>query len=211
MPDSLVTQIPAPRVPLIDARTGTVSHEWFRWFYDLFRLVGDSSFSLKDLQLAPPLESVADPSGAQALQAVGDLPQTVDLSPVETAIQGLQETPPPFDAKPFMDAVEALGLSPAGGGGVVLIQSGSGLTGGPITSSGSLAIDFASANTWTARQTFDRPNTPPVAFASLPATPTAGDHAMVNDALAPAFGVAVAAGGAVTIPVFYDGASWIVG
>jgi hypothetical protein len=32
----------------------------------------------------------------------------------------------------------------------------------------------------------------------------------VTDALAPAFGVAVAGSGAVTIPVFYDGANWIV-
>jgi hypothetical protein len=32
----------------------------------------------------------------------------------------------------------------------------------------------------------------------------------VTDALAPSFGVTVAGSGAVTIPVFYDGANWIV-
>jgi hypothetical protein len=32
----------------------------------------------------------------------------------------------------------------------------------------------------------------------------------VTDALAPSFGVTVSGGGAVTIPVFYDGANWIV-
>lgn len=47
--------------------------------------------------------------------------------------------------------------------------------------------------------------------ATLPAVPVAGSRAMVSDALAPAFGAPVAAGGAVTIPVFYDGAAWIVG
>jgi len=47
--------------------------------------------------------------------------------------------------------------------------------------------------------------------ATLPATPTAGERAMVSNALAPAFGAPVAAGGAVTVPVFYDGAAWIVG
>ena len=38
-----------------------------------------------------------------------------------------------------------------------------------------------------------------------------GDTAFVTDALAPVFGVAVAAGGAVIIPVFFDGVAWIVG
>jgi hypothetical protein len=32
----------------------------------------------------------------------------------------------------------------------------------------------------------------------------------VTDALAPSFGVTVSGGGAVTIPVFYNGANWIV-
>ena len=41
-------------------------------------------------------------------------------------------------------------------------------------------------------------------------TPAAGWRAHVSDALAPAFGAAVVGGGAVTIPVFYDGANWIV-
>ena len=36
-----------------------------------------------------------------------------------------------------------------------------------------------------------------------------GQRAYVTDALAPAYGVAVAGGGAVTIPVFYNGAAWI--
>jgi hypothetical protein len=47
--------------------------------------------------------------------------------------------------------------------------------------------------------------------ATLPAAGPVGNRAYVTDALAPAFGAAVAAGGAVTIPVFYNGAAWIVG
>lgn len=46
--------------------------------------------------------------------------------------------------------------------------------------------------------------------ATLPAG-TVGATAYVTDASAPAFGAAVVGGGAVTIPVFYDGANWIVG
>jgi hypothetical protein len=45
--------------------------------------------------------------------------------------------------------------------------------------------------------------------ATLPAG-TVGMRTYVTDALAPSFGVAVAGSGAVTIPVFYDGANWIV-
>lgn len=44
--------------------------------------------------------------------------------------------------------------------------------------------------------------------ATLPAG-TVGKRAYVTDALGPAYGVAVVGGGAVTVPVFYNGAAWI--
>ena len=47
--------------------------------------------------------------------------------------------------------------------------------------------------------------------ATLPAAPVQGDRALATDAAAPAFLVAVAGGGAVVTPVFYNGAAWIVG
>jgi len=34
------TQIPAPRVPLIDDRTGTISREWFRFLNNLYTILG---------------------------------------------------------------------------------------------------------------------------------------------------------------------------
>ena len=40
-------------------------------------------------------------------------------------------------------------------------------------------------------------------------TPNVGETAYVTDALAPAYGVAVVGGGAVVVPVFYNGAAWI--
>lgn len=46
--------------------------------------------------------------------------------------------------------------------------------------------------------------------ATLPAGVT-GSRAAVNNALGPAFGAAVVGGGAVTIPVFFNGAVWVVG
>lgn len=34
------TQIPAPRVPLMDERTGTISREWFRFLNNLYTILG---------------------------------------------------------------------------------------------------------------------------------------------------------------------------
>jgi len=35
-----ITQIPAPRTPLIDETTGLLSREWFRWFNNINNIVG---------------------------------------------------------------------------------------------------------------------------------------------------------------------------
>jgi len=41
MPDPInITQIPAPRVELIDPRTGLMSREWFRFFTNIYTIVG---------------------------------------------------------------------------------------------------------------------------------------------------------------------------
>jgi hypothetical protein len=50
-----------------------------------------------------------------------------------------------------------------------------------------------------------------VLVAALPAAPPAGSRAFATDALAPAFGAAVVGGGGVFVPVFFNGAAWIVG
>ena len=43
MPDPInITQIPAPRVELIDPRTGLMSREWFRFFNNIYSIVGDN-------------------------------------------------------------------------------------------------------------------------------------------------------------------------
>ena len=80
-----ITNIPAPRVPIIDARTGLMAREWYRFLLNLFTLTGSgsNSTSLQDVQLGPPgadeaafqaaLQSYADatppaaPAGADAL------------------------------------------------------------------------------------------------------------------------------------------------
>ena len=51
-----ITNIPAPRVDVIDPRTGLMSAVWYRFFYNIFVLVGNGSnqISLEDLQVGPP-------------------------------------------------------------------------------------------------------------------------------------------------------------
>ena len=51
-----ITNIPAPRVPFIDERTGLMAREWYRFFLNLFVLTGSggNQTSLDDVQLGPP-------------------------------------------------------------------------------------------------------------------------------------------------------------
>jgi len=51
-----ITNIPAPRVPFLDERTGLMSREWYRFFLNLFVLTGSGSnpTTLDELQLGPP-------------------------------------------------------------------------------------------------------------------------------------------------------------
>ena len=73
-----------------------------------------------------------------------------------------------------------------------------------------LTVGLTGAATFAGALTSASTKVVPVAFASLP-TGAAGMRAFVNNALAPVFGAAVAGGGAVTVPVYYDGAAWNVG
>jgi hypothetical protein len=55
-----VTNIPAPRVSIIDERTGLISREWYRFFLNLFTLVGqgNNQITLDDIQVGPPDQNV---------------------------------------------------------------------------------------------------------------------------------------------------------
>ena len=56
-----ITNIPAPRVPFIDERTGLISREWYRFMLSLFALTGSgtSDLTITDLAIAP---NPVDPS-----------------------------------------------------------------------------------------------------------------------------------------------------
>jgi hypothetical protein len=69
MPDK-ITQIPAPRVPFVDAQTGLVNREWYRFLYNLYNITGSgtSDISTVDLALGP----VAQPSFDVQTQIIAD-------------------------------------------------------------------------------------------------------------------------------------------
>lgn len=81
-----ITNIPAPRVPFIDERTGLISREWFRFLNNQFTLTGagTTQITTADLELTPALAATVE-----------------DAVPVlESEIQALKITPPPFQPTP---------------------------------------------------------------------------------------------------------------
>jgi len=118
-----ITNIPGTRQPVL-APDGTMDRVWYRFLFNLFNLTGAGSTpaSIPDLLITPSLDTRYDPSGTQALSEVETLPDVVDLSPVYAAIQGLAVAPPAFS------------------GTVAQIDTGTGLTGGPITVAGTIAL-----------------------------------------------------------------------
>lgn len=55
-----ITNIPAPRVPFVDERSGLISREWYRFLLNLFTLVGggQNNTSLDDTLLGPPVQNL---------------------------------------------------------------------------------------------------------------------------------------------------------
>lgn len=74
-----ITNIPAPRVPFIDERTGLISREWFRFLNNQFTLTGSgtTAVSLADLELSPT------GSAAEA-----------ELATVQSRLQAIESAPP---------------------------------------------------------------------------------------------------------------------
>ena len=64
-----ILEIIPPRVPITDSRTGLISREWYRFFFDLFTKVGTTDFSIEDLQLGPTTSDSAADIAASAQQA----------------------------------------------------------------------------------------------------------------------------------------------
>ena len=90
MPELLnITNLPSSRVEFIDPRTGLMSREWYRFFLNIFTLVGggNNQTSLDDLQLAPPFTPSVGGSGTVTLVDVtgGTTGLTFSGGPVTTS------------------------------------------------------------------------------------------------------------------------------
>lgn len=68
-----ITKIPASRVGVLDPRTGLMTRDWYRFFFNLFTLTGggNNPISLDELQLGPPTDSDVSPHNIQ--QSLDDL------------------------------------------------------------------------------------------------------------------------------------------
>jgi len=94
-----ITQIPAPRVPIIDERTGLISREWFRFFNNLFTLLGSGTTDdiTEVLKIAPTADAYAVSPLAEVdkdLQALAVQPDyDAQLAETNKAIQALALAP----------------------------------------------------------------------------------------------------------------------
>ena len=84
-----ITQIPAPRVPIIDERTGLISREWFRFFNNLFTLLGSGSSddAIEALQVMPASEAYALSQLFENSKTLDDILialQALNVAPVAT-------------------------------------------------------------------------------------------------------------------------------
>jgi len=78
-----ISNLPAPRVPLLDLQTGLVTREWYRWFNNIFTLTGGGASDLTTAELEALIE--AQPQSAA---------QTEQITELQKQVQGLEELPP---------------------------------------------------------------------------------------------------------------------
>lgn len=110
-----ITQIMPPRVPLVDERTGLISREWYRFLFNQFQKVGDSSESLEDLQTGPtPTDSFVFELAKDITQFAVQPDQSgvIDqVAEMQKQIQALQ-LQPQLDVAAIFTAINSLSSAP---------------------------------------------------------------------------------------------------
>ena len=112
------TNIIAPRVPIIDERSGLISREWYRFFLNLFVLTGGgkNDTSLLDLQVGPPTQPYIDihsidPTPSSFAAYAAGLTQESQIAELQKQIEGLQVAPQ-FDISAINAAIAAASTAP---------------------------------------------------------------------------------------------------
>ena len=146
------TQITPPRVDFLDARTGAISREWYRFLLSL----RDSAQTSQDASTLPPdtnslvasyselLDTLAQETQSQPAGASPD-----DVSVLQNQVQDLNAALPPdlqTYLQPVWSSLQDLSLAPSAGTGTVTSVAFSGgttgltVTGSPITTSGTITL-----------------------------------------------------------------------
>ena len=166
-----ITNIPAPRVPFVDERTGLMAREWYRFFLNLFVLTGSGNnpITLEELQLGPP----SQPSLAELLIQInqniapqyedqsGDFLATLDTAQLMSMMSQFENAEAAIQGAYLQPVVQTgtianynLDNSPTAGGiaygtGPALAISAAGTVGQVLTSAGAGTPTWAAAATGT--------------------------------------------------------------
>ena len=162
-----ITNIPAPRVPFVDERTGLMAREWYRFFLNLFVLTGSGNnpITLEELQLGPP----SQPSLAELLIQInqniapqyedqsGDFLATLDTAQLMSMMSRFENAEAAIQGAYLQPVVQTgtianynLDNSPTAGGivygtGPALAVSAAGTLGQVLTSGGAGAPTWSTA------------------------------------------------------------------
>jgi hypothetical protein len=161
-----ITNIPAPRVPFMDERTGLMAREWYRFFLNLFVLTGSGNnpITLEELQLGPPnqpdltelLIQINQNIAPQYEDQSGDFLATLDTAQLMSMMSRFENAEAAIQGAYLQPVVQTgtianynLDGSPTAGGvaygtGPALAVSAAGTVGQVLTSAG------AGTPTWTA-------------------------------------------------------------
>lgn len=82
-----ITQIPAPRVPFIDERTGQIAREWFRFLNNQYVLTGGgtTATTIADLEITPALAANTEDEIAVLKTQIDDIfkqPRSPEPTPI---------------------------------------------------------------------------------------------------------------------------------
>ena len=166
-----ITNIPAPRVPFVDERTGLMAREWYRFFLNLFVLTGSGNnpITLEELQLGPPnqpdlaelLIQINQNIAPQYEDQSGDFLATLDTAQLMSMMSRFENAEAAIQGAYLQPVVQTgtianynLDSSPTAGGivygtGPALAVSAAGTLGQVLTSAGAGTPTWAAAATGT--------------------------------------------------------------